>query len=72
MAMTKKHYEQFAYRINARVTLIAEARADGFITPQEADVAHEAVKGLVDTLCIDFRKDNAAFNTERFLNACSL
>jgi hypothetical protein len=68
MALSKKHYEQFAYRFDQRRQLIAAV--DNGLTQHERDVALEALQGLARTMCIDFALDNANFDRERFLKAC--
>ena len=70
MALSKKHYEQFAYRFAQRNTLLDEAKDSGEMTTHEVAFSREAIRGLAQTLCIDFALDNPAFNRDRFLQAC--
>ena len=66
MALSKKHYEQFAQ-------VLADVAANGDIrlpsTLVNEDTRRDTVKTIANTLAIHFKLDNNAFDTKRFLKA---
>lgn len=70
MALSKKHYEQFAYDFSNAVNAVVSDRASGAISQPAANAAVDALRALAVTLCVSFKYDNAAFDRARFLKAC--
>lgn len=69
MALSKKHYEQFAYRFRNTLENI-EASLPGSRNIEKRETAKQAIKGLATSMSVDFTLDNAAFDRARFLAAC--
>jgi hypothetical protein len=67
MALSKKHYEAMSSDI-ARELDVAETNV--LITPAQAAYARIALRNVAINLCTTFRRDNAAFDGQRFLAAC--
>lgn len=77
MALSKKHYEQFAQSIRNQLALAADYRdmaKNGAALPERLnDTAHNvtntARRFMLDAAAI-FEADSARFDRERFVKAC--
>jgi len=69
MALSKKHYEQFAQRF-AQVLDALPTLSDGKATPREIELQRSALCQMAMKLSIDFALDNPRFDRHRFLVAC--
>jgi hypothetical protein len=69
MAMSKKHYNALANAIKSELDLIAERYGAGDETTTLIRNHIAGVAGSIATIC---KQDNAAFDKERFLNACGV
>lgn len=77
MAMTKKHYEQFAQSIRSQLELAAQYRdmaKNGVAHPARLDeaalnITQTARRFMLDAANI-FAADSATFDRERFVKAC--
>lgn len=71
MALSKKHYETFAARIQQQLN---GSFLDYDVTTVEGRMAligaQDALKGLAKSLATTFSYDNPRFDRERFLKAC--
>lgn len=71
MALSKKHYEQFAYRIRNTLENV-DAALPGDKNIEKRIAARQAVTGLARSLCVDFSVDNPKFDGAKFRAACGL
>jgi len=69
MALSKKHYEQFALRFRHQLAEIAGNTPSG-LDLYEHKYAREQLAQLAGKLAIDFGYDNPRFDKLRFLEAC--
>lgn len=70
MALSKKHFEQFASRINAERLNALSIIIEGPVTQAEQDGRLAALENLANDLCVDFGAANPNFDRHRFLIAC--
>jgi hypothetical protein len=56
--MTRKHFELIANAIR--------------VTKNTTDGDPAALRELALNLCVEFKRENGRFNSERFLNACEV
>jgi hypothetical protein len=67
MALSKKHYEQFAHRFAQQNE---ELGADKAVPFAEQVRASKHLKALAEKMAIDFALDNPNFKRDVFLKAC--
>lgn len=66
MALPKKHFEFIARDIAAEVTTVDQ----GSYNIDQQNAVKVALRNVAISLCVDFHKENAAFDATRFLKAC--
>lgn len=69
MSLTRKHYEQFAFRIAAEKNHNDELQAQGKIKANEHIHCYDSLHDLASKLAVDFALDNPRFDRARFLKA---
>ena len=69
MALSKKHYEQFAYHFRNSIEK-AKRDAGAGVSPLTTAYAITQLEQLARKMAVDFALDNPAFNRDRFLLAC--
>lgn len=69
MALSKKHYEQFAYHfINSTAKIDSETGAG--VSPAAAQYAKQQLENLAKKMAVDFSLDNPNFKRAVFMKAC--
>lgn len=67
MAMSRKHYTDVAEIVKSNL-----AAAKIMDTMEEADAAKAILRSVASDLASFFKRDNSAFDRQRFLTACGL
>lgn len=67
MALSKKHYEQFAHRFSMAVAVVKKTGLPG---QDFYDLQLLTLKELANDMATDFAYDNPRFDRQRFLTAC--
>lgn len=70
MALSKKHYEQFADRLQQQLNDNHSALQAQTISLDVYQGVNDALLRLATKMCHDFKYDNPRFDRDRFLNAC--
>jgi hypothetical protein len=70
MALSKKHYEQFAHRFQTALNANLVEHHEGSVNEAEYKAVNSALLGLAQGMSLDFALDNPRFNRTRFIDAC--
>lgn len=70
MALSKKHFINFAASINAERINALSIIVEGPVTQAEQGGRLAALENLANDLCVTFRNENPLFDKQRFLTAC--
>lgn len=68
MALSKKHYEQFAYNFSVELERVKNTT---YYSAGERTSAKMALLSLAHSMAVNFALDNSAFQRDRFLAACN-
>ena len=70
MALSKKHYEQFAERFQQQLNDNLVEHRESKISEAEYKAVNTALLRLATKMAIDFKYDNARYGRTRFIDAC--
>jgi hypothetical protein len=70
MALSKKHYEQFAQIVRQQYAHINQRNVEQTLTTSEWAAASDALRRTAESMAVHFALDNPLFNRARFLAAC--